>query len=122
MPKTHTPVRRPRLWLLIGAILSALSIAVLWPLQQVGRVCAAIYPAPPGCGASEPGWVPLLAIGLILAAFAAMVVIYFTVQRPRTPFVVLAAVILFVAVLAAAIVGLSQTGVWDPYQPPVIVN
>jgi hypothetical protein len=51
-----------------------------------------------------------------------MIVVYFTVPRPRTLLIVLAGVILLVAILAAAVVGLSQTGIWDPYQPPVIVN
>lgn len=115
-------IRRPRLWLLIAAGLTVLSIGVLWPLQQVGQVCIMIYPAPPGCGAEEPRWVPLVAIGIIIAALAAAVIVYFTAPAPRTPLVVLCGAILVVLLLACAIVALSQTGIWDPYQPPVIID
>jgi hypothetical protein len=122
MHDNHTPVRRPRLWLIIGAVVSTIAIAALWPLREVGQVCVLIYPAPPGCGATEPRWVPLVAIGLVIGAFGAMIVVYFTASRPRTALIVLVGVIVLVAILAAAVVALSQTGIWDPYQPPVIVN
>jgi peptidoglycan/LPS O-acetylase OafA/YrhL len=122
MTTDRTPLRRPRLWLATGGILAVLGIAILWPLQQVGQVCILIYPAPPGCGAQEPRWVPLVGIGLVIAAFAAMVVVYFTVPRSRTVIIILAGAIVVIVALAAAIVGLSQLGIWDPYQPPVIVN
>jgi hypothetical protein len=122
MTTDRTPLRRPRLWLATGGILALLGIAILWPLQQVGQVCILIYPAPPGCGAQEPRWVPLVGIGLVIAAFAAIVVVYFTVPRPRTVIIILAGAIVVIVALAAAIVGLSQLGIWDPYQPPVIVN
>jgi hypothetical protein len=122
MTTDPAPLRRPRLWLATGAVLAVLGIAILWPLQQVGQVCTLIYPAPPGCGAQEPRWVPLLGIGLVIAAFAAMVVIYFTVPRPRTVLIILGGGIVVIVALAAAIVWLSQTGIWDPYQPPVMVN
>lgn len=119
---TSAPVRTHRLLLTLGAVLAVISIAVLWPLQQVGQICIMIYPAPPGCGADEPRWVPLVAIGLIVAAFAAMVVVYFTVSAPRTWLIVLCAVIVALALLAVAIVGISQTGIWDPYQPPIYID
>ena len=122
MTTDRTPVRRPRLWLLIGGVLAVLSIALLWPLQHAGEVCALIYPAPPGCGAPEPRMAVYAAIAVIVAVFAAMVVVSFTVRNPRLPLVILTGVILVVAVLAWCVVGLSQSGVWDPYQPPVIVN
>jgi peptidoglycan/LPS O-acetylase OafA/YrhL len=122
MTTDRPPIRRPRLWLAAGGVLAVLGIAILWPLQQVGQVCTLIYPAPPGCGAPEPRWVPLVGIGLVIAAFAAIVIVYFTVPRPRTPIIILAGGIVVVIALAAAIVGLSQSGIWDPYQPPVMVN
>ena len=122
MTLDRTPSSRPRLWIAIGAVLSVVAIAVLWPLQQVGQVCIMIYPAPPGCGADEPRWVPLVAIGLVIALLAAQVVVYFTVQRARTPLILLSAGIVVVVLLAAAIVALSQTGIWDPYQPLVIID
>jgi len=122
MSTDRIAIRRPRLWLILAAALTVLSIGVLWPLQQVGQVCIMIYPAPPGCGAEEPRWVPLVAIGIIVAALAAAVIVYFTVPAPRTLLVVLCAVMLVVLVLACAIVALSQTGIWDPYQPPVLID
>ena len=122
MTLDRTPSSRPRLWIAIGAVLSVVAIAVLWPLQQVGQVCIMIYPAPPGCGADEPRWVPLVAIGLVVALLAAQVVVYFTVPRSRTPIILLSAGIVVVVLLAAAIVALSQTGIWDPYPPLVIID
>lgn len=118
----RTPSTRPRLWLVLGAVLAVIGIAVLWPLQQVGQICTMIYPAPPGCGAEEPRWVPLVGIGLIIALLAAQVVVFFTVQHPRTPLILLSAGIVVVIVLAAGVVALSQTGIWDGYQPPIIID
>jgi hypothetical protein len=122
MMNDTTPTKRPTLWLAIAGVLSVLSIAILWPLQYVGQVCVLIYPAPPGCGAEEPRWVPIVAIGLVIALLAASVVLYFTVPRPRTAIILLAGGIVVVVALGAAIVGLSQTGIWDPYQPPVYID
>jgi len=116
------PIRRPRVWLLVGSLLAALSVAVLWPLQQVGQVCILIYPAPPGCGSDVPRWVPLAAVAVVIAVLAAMFVVYFTVARSRVILLVLAAVIVLVTALAAAIVSLSQTGIWDPYYPPILID
>jgi len=118
----RTPSSRPRLWLTIGAVLAVVGVAVLWPLQQVGQICVMIYPAPPGCGADEPRWVPLVGIGLVIALLAAQVVVYFSVARSRTPLILLSAGIVVVVALAAAVVALSQTGIWDPYQPLVIID
>lgn len=117
MTNSHTPNTPPRLWLAIGASLAALSIAILWPLQTVGQVCVMIYPPPPGCGADEPRWVPLAAIGVVVALLSAQFVVYFTAPRPRTVLIAVAGAMIFVVVVAAAIVGISQTGIWDPYQP-----
>jgi hypothetical protein len=99
-----------------------LGIAVLWPLQQVGQICIMIYPAPPGCGADEPRWVPLVGIGLVIALLSAQVVVYVTAPRPRTTLILLSAAIVVVVALAAGVVALSQTGIWDPYQPPVYLE
>jgi len=118
----RTPSSRPRLWLTIGAVLAVVGVAVLWPLQQVGQICVMIYPAPPWCGAEEPRWVPLVGIGLVIALLAAQVVVYFSVARSRTPLILLSAGIVVVVALAAAVVALSQTGIWDPYQPLVIID
>jgi len=98
------------------------SIALLWPLQRVDEICVLIDPAPPGCGAPEPRIATITAIAIIIATFAAMVVVTFTVQRPRRTRAVLAGAILVVALLAATIVALSQTEIWDPYSPPIVVN
>ena len=118
----HTPSSRPTLWLVLGAVLAVIGVAVLWPLQKVGQICTMIYPAPPGCGADEPRWVPLVGIGLIIALLAAQVVVFFTAQHSRTPLILLSAGIVVVIVLAAGIVALSQTGIWDPYQPPIMID
>ena len=122
MTVQRTPSTRPRLWLAVGAALSLLGIAVLWPLQQVGQVCIMIYPAPPGCGAEEPRWVPLVGIGIIIALLAAQIVLYATAPRPRIPLILLSGGIVAVVALAAGVVALSQTGIWDPYQPPIIID
>ena len=122
MTTDQFPIRRPRAWLIIGSVLTAVGIAVLWPLQQVGQVCILIYPAPPGCGAEEPRWVPLAGIAILIALLAAMFIAYFTKPAPRTVLVILAAAMIVTIGLASAIVWLSQTGIWDPYQPPVIID
>lgn len=118
--RPHTA--RPRLWLVLAGVLSAVSIAVLWPMQVVGQVCILIYPPPPGCGAEEPRWVPLVAIGLIVAMLAAAFVVYFTAPAPRTALIVLCSAILAVLLVAAGVVALSQTGIWDPVQPPPLID
>ncbi|MEQ1735858.1 MAG: hypothetical protein ABL886_05605 [Rhodoglobus sp.] len=117
MPSAQSSSRRPTAWLAIGATLAAIGIGVLWPLREVGRVCVAIYPPPPGCGAEEPLWAPLVGIAAVLALFCAMVVLYATRPAPRTALTLLAAGMVIVVVLVAAIVGLSQTGIWDPPYP-----
>ena len=122
MTAERTPSTRPRLWLALGAVLAVVGIGLLWPLQTVGQVCIMIYPAPPGCGADEPRWVPLVAIGLVVAVFAAQVVLYFTLARPRVPLIVLSGAIVAVVLLGAGIVALSQTGIGNPYPPLVIID
>ena len=122
MTTDQLPIKKPSLWLIIASVLAAVSVAILWPLQQVGQICVMIYPAPPGCGAEEPRWVPLVAIGLIVALLAAAFIVYFTRPAPRTILVVLTAAIVVVLALACEIVWLSQTGIWDPQQPYVIID
>lgn len=122
MTTDRLPVTKPRLWLVLAAVLTVVSIGVLWPLQYVGQLCPAIYPAPPGCFADEPRWVPLVGIGLIVAALAAAVIVYFTMPAPRTVLVILCGAMLVILLLAAAVVALSQTGMWDPYQPPIVID
>ena len=122
MTLAGTPSTRPIPWLVAGIVLAAVGIAILWPLQQVGQVCVMIYPAPPGCGAAEPRWVPLVGIGLLVALLAAQVVAFATAARPRTPLILLSAGMVAVVALTIAVVGLSQTGIWDPYQPPVMID
>ncbi|MDP3207664.1 MAG: hypothetical protein Q8M65_00815, partial [Rhodoglobus sp.] len=76
------------------------------------------------CGAEEPLWVPLAGIAAVVGLFCAMVVLYATQPAPRTALILLAAGIVVAVALAAAVVGLSQTGIWDgpqPY-PPFIVD
>lgn len=120
MTNDITPVRRPRLWLGIGGVLTVIGIGVLWPLREATRVCILVYPGPPGCGASDPQWMPILGIALVLASFAALVTVYLLSPRPRTALIVLCAVIVAVTVLSALFAGLSNAGVFAP--PTVIVD
>ena len=113
---------RSIIWLAIVGALSIVAIAVLWPLQQLGQICPDIYPSPPGCFAEEPRWVPLVGIGLVIALLAAAVIVFFTVPSHRTLLIVLSAAIVLVTVAATVIVMISQTGVWDPVQPPIMLN
>lgn len=117
-----TTTTKPRIWLAAAAVLSVIAIAVIWPLQYVGQVCVLIYPAPPGCGATEPRWVPFVAIGLVIALLCAAVIVYFTTNDPRVLVIVCVAGIIAVTLLALAVVGISQTGVWDPPQPTYIID
>jgi hypothetical protein len=114
------PARRPSLWLVLGGLLAVTAIAALWPLREVGQICAAIYPPPPGCGATAPLWAPVAGIALIVAVFAGMVVVFATTRAPRVPLIVLCGAIVGIALLAAAIVAISQTGIWDAPIPIII--
>lgn len=117
-----TTTTKPRIWLAAVALLSVIAIGVIWPLQYVGQVCILIYPAPPGCGATEPRWVPFVAIGLVIALLCATLIVYFTKPDSRTLVIVCGAAIVAVTLIALAIVGISQTGVWDPPQPTYIID
>lgn len=116
------PVRKPRYLLVVAAVLSALAVGVLWQLQQVGQVCILIYPPPPGCGAEEPRWVPLVAIGLVIALLSTAVIAYFTSASPKILLIVVCGGILAVTAIGALVVVLSQTGIWDPYAPAVVID
>jgi hypothetical protein len=122
MTTDQLPIRKPRMWLIIGAVLAALGTAILWPLQQVGQVCILIYPAPPGCGSPIPPVAPLVGIGVLIVLLAVMFIVYFTRPEPRRVLVVLAVAMIAVIGLTWAVVWLSQTGIWDPYQPPVVID
>ncbi len=122
MTDIRTPSTRPRLWLALGAVLTVVGIAILWPLQYMGQICILIYPAPPGCGAPQPPIAAFLGIGLLIALLAAQVVLFFTTPRPRLALILLSGGMIAVVAIAAGIVALSQTGIWDPYQPLVIID
>lgn len=118
---TDSPVRRQKLWLGLTSVITLVAIGALWQLhsRSQAEVCIMIYPAPPGCGAPQAPWIPFLAIGLIIAAFAAAVVVYFTVARSRLAIILLSAGIVLIALAAFGLDAVLQSGVFTPYQPPV---
>ena len=115
---------RPHWWLALGVALGIVGIAALWPLRELGQVCIEIYPAPPGCGSAVPQVAVYISIALVIALVSAMVVLYVTQTKPRTAIILLGAGIVLAVLMSIAVVGLSQTGVWDAPQPypPVMVN
>lgn len=113
------PTNRPWLWLVIAGVVAAIAIAVLWPLQTVGQVCALIYPPPPGCFSPVPGIASIGGIAIVIALLIAIAVVWFTMPAPRTALIVLTGAIVVVTILAAGLVALSQTGVWDPPVMPI---
>ncbi len=113
---------KPWIWLVIAGVLSVVSIAWLWSMTGP-RVCILIYPAPPGCTTVIPNWLPFISIAIIAALFIAMVVLYLVRKpAPTRLLVVLTIVIAALALLTALIMLLAGLGVFDPYQPPVIVD
>jgi hypothetical protein len=44
------------------------------------------------------------------------------VPAARTAIILLAAGMIVVVAIAAAVVALSQTGIWDPVQPPILID
>jgi hypothetical protein len=114
MPIVTPTAAKPRLWLAITAILALVSIGVLWPLREASHPCILTYPAPPNCGGETTGWIPLAAIGLVIAICAAAVVAYATASRSRIALMILAASIVAVTVLGVV---LALTGSWYPPQP-----
>lgn len=116
------PAPKPWIWLVIAGVLSAVSIAWLWSMTGP-RVCILIYPAPPGCATVIPDWLPFVSIALVAALFIAMIVLY--VIRTPPPARMLVAFTIAIAVitlLTALVMLLAGLGVFDPYQPPVIVD
>jgi hypothetical protein len=113
---------KPWIWLVIAGVLSAVSIAWLWSMTAP-RVCILIYPAPPGCTTVIPNWLPFISIALVAALFIAMIVLYL-VRRPAPArwLVLLTIVIAVITLLTALVMLLAGLGVFDPYQPPVIVD
>lgn len=117
-----TTPAKPWIWLVIAGVLSVVSIAWLWSMTGP-RICILIYPAPPGCTTVIPNWLPFVSIAIIAALFVAMIVVYL-VRKP-TPtrlLVVLTIVIAVVTLLTALVMLLAGLGLFDPYQPPVIVD
>lgn len=113
---------KPWIWLVIAGVLSAVSIAWLWSMTGP-RVCILIYPAPPGCATVIPNWLPFISIGIIAAIFIAMIVVYLLRKpAPARLLVLLTIAISVVTLLTALIMLLAGLGVFDPYQPPVIVD
>ena len=116
------PTPKPWVWLVIAGVLSIVSVAWLWSMTGP-RVCILIYPAPPGCATMVPNWLPFISIALIAALFIAMIVLYLT-RRP-SPGRLLIGITIAIAVitlLTALIMLLAGLGVFDSYQPPVIVD
>ena len=114
------------LWPLLSAAgaFAAVSIAVLWPLRAVAQPCIAIYPAPPACGSTEHHVAALVGIALIVALFAAIIVVRFTMPDPRLVIIVLLAAMGAILVVTIAVVSISQSGVWNPPIPidPLIME
>lgn len=122
MTPTH-PIAR--LWplLMAAAGLAVVSIAVLWPLRTVAQPCIAIYPAPPGCGATEHHWAALFGIALIIALLAAIVVARFTMQDPRVTIIVLLASMGAILLGVLAVIAITQSGMWNtpiPIDPLIL--
>ena len=113
---------KPWIWLVIAGVLSVVSIAWLWSMTGP-RICILIYPAPPGCATLIPNWLPFVSIGLVAALLVAMIVLYLVRKpAPARLLVVLTIVIAVVTLLTALIMLLAGVGVFDAYQPPVIVD
>lgn len=116
---TRATAPKPWIWLVIGAVLTAVSIAWLWSMTAP-RICIMIYPAPPGCATVIPNWFPFIGIAVIAALFVAMVVLYLVRKpAPQRLLVVLTIVMASVALLTALIMLLAGIGVFDAPQPPL---
>jgi hypothetical protein len=119
--KTPAPAK-PWIWLVIAGVLTAVSVVWLWSMTGP-RICILIYPAPPGCTTVIPNWLPFISIAVIAAVFIAMVVVYLVRKpAPRQVLVAFTIVIAVITLVTALIMLLAGLGVFDPYQPPVIVD
>jgi len=71
------------IWLLPTGLLALAAIGILWALPRPTPMCAAIYPAPPGCSAGDPSVVmPFLVIIVLL--YAAIVACALLLTRGRS--------------------------------------
>ena len=108
---------KPWIWLVVAGVLTVVSVAWLWSMTAP-RVCILIYPAPPGCATLVPNWLPLVSIGLVVALFVAMVVLYLLRKpAPSRPLVLLTIVIAVVTLLTALVMLLAGIGLFDASQP-----
>lgn len=124
MTNENSPAAAPKpwIWLVVASVLSIVSIAWLWSMTA-SRVCILIYPAPPGCTTVIPNWLPFVSIAIVAALLLAMIVLYLVRKPTPTRLLVgLTIVIAVVTLLTALIMLLAGLGVFDPYQPPVIVD
>ena len=113
---------KPWIWLVLAGVLSVVSIAWLWSMTAP-RFCVLIYPAPPGCTTVIPNWLPFVSIAIIAALMLAMIVLYQVRNpKPTRALIALTIAIAVVTLLTALIMLLAGLGVFDPYQPPVIVD
>ncbi len=113
---------KPWIWLVIAGVLTVVSAAWLWSMTGA-RVCILIYPAPPGCTTVIPDWLPFISIAIIAALFVAMIVLYLLRRSTaRGALVALTIAIAVVTLLTALIMLLAGLGVFDPPQPPVILE
>jgi hypothetical protein len=124
MTNEASPIAEPKpwIWLVIAGVLTI--VASLWLWSMTGpRFCILIYPAPPGCTTVIPNWLPFVSIGIIVALLLAMIVL-FVVRKPAPArlLVLLTIAIAVVTLLTALVMLLAGLGVFDPYQPPVIVD
>lgn len=113
--------RKPRLWLAVVIALAVIGVGVLWPLRGLYKeVCPAIYPAPPGCFAQQPLWVPIVGMVVVLVLLATAVTLYALLPAPR-PALIATAIAIVIAVAVCAIVTVAASaGAFDPVQPPVM--
>jgi CHASE2 domain-containing sensor protein len=61
-------------------------------------------------------------MGIALALLAATVVVYFTARRPRVPTVMLTVAIAAVSIIALLAFIAMQTGSWNPYPLPAVID
>jgi hypothetical protein len=93
----------------------------IWSMRELGQICTLQYPAPPGCGAAAPGFVPNIVMALVVAGFVVAAIAWFLAPPRRLTLilVIVAAALVAVTLLAAAVIGLSMT---VGYSPPIIID
>jgi hypothetical protein len=115
-------LRRPWEWLIVIGVAGLLGMGWLWSLRTLGQICTLQYPPTPGCGAPQPMIVPFVVMGLVIAAWIAAAIVWFLVPRPRLWLILLSAFVVLAVLIGAGIIGLSQTGLFDPYSPPILID